>query len=68
MGYFRQQDANIPIERCSKLVSKSGEKTGENDFYFEWFTIPRQDEINSLIQKIDDALTPLGCKYTITTK
>jgi hypothetical protein len=26
------------------------------------------DQINQLMEKIDEALTPLGCKYTITTK
>jgi len=28
---------------------------------------PTQDQINDLIQKVDDALAPLGARYTITT-
>lgn len=58
----------IPVERCSKIISKSGVKLGEYDFYFEWPKQPSQAELNQLIQKIDRAFTPLGCKYTITTK
>ncbi len=58
----------VPIERCGKLISKSGELLGEYDFFFEWFKEPTMEELNRLIQKIDEALTPLGCKYTITTK
>ena len=58
----------IEQERCDKIVSKSGEKLGEYDFFFEWFKNPTADELNDLIQKIDGELAPLGCKYTITTK
>lgn len=58
----------ISKERCSKLISKSGEDVGEYDFYFEWFRKPTPDQLNNLILKIDDALIPLGCRYTIITK
>ena len=58
----------VPTKRCSKIISKSGEKVGEYDFYFEWFKNPTQEELNNLIEKIDSALAPLECKYTITTK
>ena len=60
--------AEITIERCGKIISKSGEKLGEYDFFFEWFKDPNMDELETLIKKIDEALKPLGCKYTITTK
>ncbi len=60
--------SEMPGERCSKIISKSGEKVGEYDFYFEWFKDPTQEELNNLIVKIDDALTPLGCSYTITSR
>jgi len=66
-GYFGSV-ARIPEERCGRIISKSGEKVGEYDFYFEWFRNPNQEEVNSLIEKIDNALDTLGCKYTITTK
>ena len=60
--------AEISKERCSNIISKSGETLGEYDFYFEWFTDPNMDQLNDLIEKIDESLAPLGCKYTITTK
>ncbi len=59
---------SVSVERCDKIISKSGEMLGDNDFFFEWFKNPTQADINALIEKIDEALTPLGCRYTITTK
>jgi len=68
-GYFSAfYTGEIEVERCSNIISKSGERLGEYDFFFEWFTEPTMDQINQLMEKIDEALTPLGCKYTITTK
>ena len=66
-GYFAGL-GEVPIERCSTIISKSGEALGEYDFYFEWFKKPTTDELNSLIDKVDEALAPLGVKYTLTTK
>ena len=60
--------ASITVERCDTIISKSGETLGDYDFYFEWFTKPSMNQIYDLIQKIDDTLSPLGVKYTITTK
>jgi len=57
----------ITRERCGTIISESGETVGEYDFFFEWFTEPNQDQFNMLIERVDDALSPLGCKYTITT-
>ena len=58
----------ITRERCSNIISKSGETLGEYDFFFEWFTDPNMNQLNDVIERIDEALAPLGCKYTITTK
>jgi thiamine biosynthesis protein ThiC len=58
----------IQVERCNNIISKSGEKLGEYDFYFEWFIKPTMEQVNTLIKKIDKTLKPLGCIYTITTK
>ena len=58
----------IDYERCSNIVSKSGIKLGEYDFYYEWFTKPTQEQIYALIQKIDEALKPIGCRYSITSE
>ncbi len=59
---------DITVERCSNIISKSGESLGEYDFFFEWFVNPSSDQLNDLIEKIDKALKPLKCMYTITTK
>lgn len=53
---------------CEKLVSKSGWTLGDYDFYFEWARAPKFEELQKLIDKIDEALKPLGCRYTVTTK
>lgn len=68
--YFNQVlgPIELKVERCNTIISKSGEKLGEFDFFFEWFTEPTMEQLNGLIEKIDEALTPLGCKYTITTE
>ncbi len=65
MSYFGNE---IPEERCDTIISKSGERLGEYDFYFEWFQKPTVAQIEDLISKIDEALTPTGVRYTITTK
>ena len=58
----------ISKERCDSIISKSGESVGEYDFYFEWFQKPSVVQLEDLISKIDEALTPVGVKYSITTK
>ena len=58
----------VTIEHCEQMVSKSGESLGDHDFYFEWSEDADKSDVNDLIQRIDEAFEPLGCKYTITTK
>ena len=65
---FFHDVGEVPTKRCSTIISKSGQSIGEHDFFFEWFKDPTMDELNNLIGKIDEALTPLGCKYTLITK
>jgi hypothetical protein len=67
-NYFSMIPASIEVERCDTIISKSGEKLGEYDFFFEWFKDPTMDELNNLIEKIDEALAPIGSRYTITSK
>ncbi|UCD45875.1 MAG: hypothetical protein JSV27_05160 [Candidatus Bathyarchaeota archaeon] len=57
----------ITKERCDTIISKSSSTLGEYDFFFEWFTGPTMDQLDMLTEKIDEALAPLGCKYTMTT-
>jgi hypothetical protein len=66
-GYFSEL-GEITQKRCNTIISKSGEKLGDNDFFFEWFKKPTMDELNDLIKRIDKALKPLGTRYTIITK
>ena len=67
MNYF-STIGGIPEKRCGTIISKSGIKIGDFDFVFEWFKEPKMEQVNMLIERIDEALAPLGVKYTITTK
>ncbi len=57
----------ITRERCDTIISKSGQILGDYDFFFEWFVKPSMEQIDMLTKAIDEALAPLGCKYTMTT-
>jgi hypothetical protein len=59
------EEARVHYEN---MISKSGWTLGDYDFYFEWTVPPTFEQLKLLISKIDEALKPLGCKYTITTK
>ncbi len=67
-NFFDMSVGSMTMERCDNIISKSGETLGEYDFFFEWFTDPNMDQLDMLTQKLDEALEPLGCRYTITTK
>ena len=68
-GFFlRRTGVRVPVERCHNIISKSGEGLEEFDFFFEWFENPNIFQLKNLIEKIDEALTSLGCYYTTTTK
>jgi hypothetical protein len=59
---------DISEQRCDTIISKSEKKMGDYDFVFEWYKAPKSEEVNVLIEKIDEALGPIGVKYTIATK
>jgi hypothetical protein len=67
-GYFNSSGVSITTERCNNIISSSGESLGEYDFFFEWLEKSTPEHMNELVEKIDEALAPLGCLYTITTK
>jgi hypothetical protein len=68
-GFFMQRTGVVvPVERRHNIISKHGQKLGEFDFFFEWYEEPSASQLNDLIRRIDAALKPLGCLYTITTK
>jgi hypothetical protein len=68
MEYINGSSIIVTSEQRKNIISKSGEKLGEYDFFFEWFKEPTMKQLNALIEKIDVSLSPLGCTYTITTK
>ncbi|MBQ03219.1 hypothetical protein CL673_00690 [Candidatus Bathyarchaeota archaeon] len=66
-SYFEKQGVSISRERIKNIVSSSGSSIGNYDFFFEWLEGPTFENLTMLIEKIDNALAPLGCRYTITT-
>jgi hypothetical protein len=38
------------------------------DFVFEWFVNPKKEQMDMLMKKMGEVLTPLGLKYTIKSK
>jgi len=55
--------------KISRSIILSGETMmGDFDFVFEWGKEPTEEDLRSLIFNIDEALSNLGCRYTIETK
>lgn len=49
-------------------IVPSGETLmGDFDFVFHWARKPEEKHLRKLINRIDEALGDLGCRYTITT-
>ena len=68
-GFFMERTGVVvSVERSQSIISKHGQKLGEFDFFFEWRKDPKTSQLDELIRRIDVALKPLGCLYTITTK
>lgn len=58
----------IPVNTVEIPARAIGFTLGEYDFCFEWTRgQPDPEQFFKLIEKIDEALTPLGVRYTITT-
>jgi hypothetical protein len=67
-SYYERRNVVISGERCQSIISSSGDSLGEYDFFYEWLEGPSMEQLETLIEKIDDALESLGCRYTITTR
>jgi len=53
----------------AKIISDAKQLLGEHDFMFEWVEKkPTMKQLESLIEKIDKALTGVGVHYTLTTE
>jgi len=37
------ETTEIEVERYSNIISKSGERLSEHEFFFEWFTEPSME-------------------------
>jgi len=61
-------EIEIPVEEKVKLISKASDTLGDYDFFFEWGKEPTKQEVLELIEKIDEALSDCGCRYSIVTK
>jgi len=61
-------DIVTPVERNLSIISDAGESLGDYDFFYEWVQEPTQEQLFELINRIETALIPLGCKYRIATK
>ena len=66
--YFSSHEITIPVERTKNIVSNAGKKLGDYDFFFEWVQEHTKEQLFDLLERIDNALAPLGCWYKITTK
>jgi len=64
----RMKETYVNCYEPMRLISESGEMRGNYDFFYEWTNDPTMEQIKDLIEKIDKALTGLGCNYTITTE
>ncbi|UCE05255.1 MAG: hypothetical protein JSW07_16780 [bacterium] len=64
------------IDRLTELVSNIGDlpilggeiTMGKYDFVFRWEESPKPEPLLSLVERIDNALTGLPSKYSITTE
>jgi hypothetical protein len=59
---------SLSLERCTDFISKSGEATGEFDFYFEWLEEPSKEHLNEFVNDIKATLRPLNVKFQIENK
>jgi hypothetical protein len=68
LNYFKASGTVLNRERCFTILSGEPDLLGEYDFFFEWKKSFNPEEYKILIDKIDEALKPLGCLYTLTNK
>jgi hypothetical protein len=69
LNYFKGSGGVVlNEEQCEKILSGSPTLLGDYDFFFEWNKEFNQKDFDDLLEKIDEALTPLGCLFTITNQ
>ena len=65
-NYFKER-GNVSYERCGSILAKASDLEGY-DFVFVWMLEPSRGQVDDLIIKIDEALKPVGARYTISLK
>jgi hypothetical protein len=65
-NYFKER-GKVSYERCGSILAKADDLEGY-DFVFVWMVEPSRGFIDELINKIDEALKPIGAMYTISIK
>jgi len=68
LNYFKSSGVVLNKEQCERILSGHPTLLGEYDFFFEWNKEFNPEDFEFLVKKIDEALAPLGCLYTITNK
>ena len=59
---------NIQNGHIASGIIPSGETLmGDFDFVFHWLKKPNEKQLRKLINRIDESLKNLNCRYTITT-
>ena len=61
------RDTYVDCYEPARLISEAHEMLGDSDFFFEWKEKPTLKQIEGLIEKIDGALSSLGCYFTLKT-
>jgi len=65
-NYFKER-RNMSYKRCGSILAKSDGPKG-HDFVFVWMLEPTLGFVDDLINKIEEALEPLGAMCTISIK
>jgi hypothetical protein len=65
-NYFKER-GKISYERCNNILAEGKDLEGY-DFVFLLKIEPTREYVDELINKIDEALKPLGTMYTLTIK
>lgn len=66
---FREDVPSPPQKfRTTKHIISAAIVIGDCNLVFEWARTPTPKELENFLAKIDDALRPLNCNYTIETK
>lgn len=61
-------DAGAFDEKCDKIVAKTGAELEGYNMFYEWLTLPSDEQLIILKKKIDEILKPYGNTYNVVNK